>query len=209
MTEAEWVTCTDAYPMLVFLGGKASQRKLRLFACALGRRLWGRLSNDAVRHAVEFAERVADGRASRAKLKPAWDAACASHRGTHGQRANWAAAHSASPDIRFWAGASACQAGMTGLRKAGVAAVLREVFGNLFRPVAFDPAWRTADVTALVTSAYEERLMPSGELDPHRLSVLADALEELGAAAEVVAHLRGPGPHLRGCWAVDLCLGKA
>jgi hypothetical protein len=88
------------------------------------------------------------------------------------------------------------------------AVVIRCVFGNPFRPVWFDPAWRTPDVAALAKAAYDERILPSGELDPHRLAVLADALEEL-AAVGVVAHLRGPGPHVRGCWAVDLCLGKA
>ena len=61
----------------------------------------------------------------------------------------------------------------------------------------------------MARAAYEERFLPSGELDPARLSVLADALEEAGAEGELLAHLRGPGPHVRGCWAVDLVLGKA
>jgi hypothetical protein len=90
----------------------------------------------------------------------------------------------------------------------GKADAIRCIFGNPFRPVTFDPAWRTPDVTALATAAYEERILPSGDLDIHRLAVLADALEEGGASDEVVAHLRSPGPHVRGCWAVDLCLGK-
>jgi hypothetical protein len=51
--------------------------------------------------------------------------------------------------------------------------------------------------------------MPSGHLDPARLAVLADALEDAGCAdADLLGHLRGPGPHIRGCWAVDLLLGK-
>src|SRR5262245_57779436 len=57
--------------------------------------------------------------------------------------------------------------------------------------------------------AYEERSLPSGHLDPARLLVLADALEEAGCAdADLPGHLRGPGPHVRGCWALDLILGK-
>jgi hypothetical protein len=44
-------------------------------------------------------------------------------------------------------------------------------------------------------------------LDLHRLAVLADALEEAEAPSELVAHLRGPGAHMRGCHVVDLCLG--
>jgi hypothetical protein len=82
---------------------------------------------------------------------------------------------------------------------------LREVFGNPFRPIAI--AHRTATVSALARAAYEERIMPSGELDVERLAVMADALEESGAAPEAVDHLRGPGPHIRGCHVVDLCLG--
>jgi hypothetical protein len=64
-------------------------------------------------------------------------------------------------------------------------------------------------VTGLAPAAYEERALPSGELDPARLAVLADALEDTGCAdSEVLGHLRGPGPHVRGCWALDLILGK-
>ena len=56
MTEAEWLECKDAYRMISFLGRNGSGRKLRLFACAVGRRLWGRFDQDAVRRAVELAE---------------------------------------------------------------------------------------------------------------------------------------------------------
>jgi hypothetical protein len=87
--------------------------------------------------------------------------------------------------------------------------LIREVVGNPFRPVALDLALRTAIVVSLATAAYEQRPLPGGGLDPARLCVLADALEEVGAAEEVVTHLRGPGPHVRGCWALDLCLGKS
>jgi hypothetical protein len=51
--------------------------------------------------------------------------------------------------------------------------------------------------------------LPAGQLDPTRLAVLADAVEEAGCTdADLLGHLRGPGPHVRGCWAVDLLLGK-
>jgi hypothetical protein len=88
------------------------------------------------------------------------------------------------------------------------AGLLRCVFGNPFRPVTFDPAWRTPLVVSLTESAYSERLLPSGELDPARLAVLADALEEAGAEGDLLAHLRSAGPHVRGCWAVDLVTGR-
>jgi len=64
-------------------------------------------------------------------------------------------------------------------------------------------------VPQLARAAYEERQLPSGHLDAGCLAVLADALEEAGCReAELLAHLRGPGPHVRGCWAVDWVLAR-
>ncbi|MGH7224855.1 MAG: hypothetical protein ACRELF_16650, partial [Gemmataceae bacterium] len=85
--------------------------------------------------------------------------------------------------------------------------LLRDVFGNPFRPVTLTAAYRTPTVISVARAAYDERQLPSGELDLHRLAVLADALEESGAPGDLVAHLRFPGSHVRGCFAVDLCLG--
>jgi hypothetical protein len=68
----------------------------------------------------------------------------------------------------------------------------------------------TPDVQKLAQAAYDNRDLPSGLLDNTRLVVLADALEDAGCAyADLLAHLRGPGPHARGCWVVDLLLGKS
>jgi hypothetical protein len=62
----------------------------------------------------------------------------------------------------------------------------------------------------LATAAYELRSFPSGEIDPARLAVLADALEDAGCQdAELLGHLRSPGPHVRGCFALDAILGRA
>ncbi len=64
-------------------------------------------------------------------------------------------------------------------------------------------------VAALAMPAYDERLLTSGHLDPARLAVLSDALEEAGCTdADILTHLRSPGHHVRGCWALDLVLGK-
>jgi hypothetical protein len=94
-------------------------------------------------------------------------------------------------------------------RQAAHADWLRDVFGNPFRPVTADPGWRTPDVLALAKAAYDERTLPAGTPEPARLAVLADALEEAGCAcAELLGHLRSRGPHVRGCWALDLLLGK-
>jgi hypothetical protein len=92
--------------------------------------------------------------------------------------------------------------------------LVRCIFGLVpFRPLPpVDRAWlrwNNGTVTRLAGAAYEERALPSGELDPARLAVLADALEDAGCEdAQLPGHLRGAGPHVRGCWAVDLLLGK-
>src|SRR5207237_97344 len=92
------------------------------------------------------------------------------------------------------------------------ARLLRDILGNPFRPAVIEPAWLVRLDGAgpkLAQAAYEERLLPAGTLDPVRLAILADALEEAGCTdAEILNHCRGPGPHVRGCWLVDLILGK-
>jgi hypothetical protein len=88
-------------------------------------------------------------------------------------------------------------------------ALVREVFGNPFRPVSLSPTCRTPLILSLAQAAYEERELPSGHLDPDHLGVLSDALEEAGCSdTELLAHLRSGGFHVRGCWALDLVLGK-
>jgi hypothetical protein len=97
--------------------------------------------------------------------------------------------------------------------RRGQAALLRCVFGpSPFRRVPLPRsvlAWSGGLLAGLAEAAYEHRLVPGGELDPQRLAVLADALEEAGCTdADTLDHLRGGGPHFRGCWPVDLCLCK-
>jgi hypothetical protein len=79
MTEQEWLECTDPTPMLRFLKGKASQRKLRLFACGSSRRVWHLLETDASRAAIIAAEQFADGVISDAALAAAYSAAYDAH----------------------------------------------------------------------------------------------------------------------------------
>jgi hypothetical protein len=93
------------------------------------------------------------------------------------------------------------------------AALLRCIFGRLpFRPVSIAPsllAWSDALVPGLARSGYDERQLPSGHLHPARLAILADALEDARCDdAELLRHLRGPGPHVRGCWGIDLLSGR-
>jgi hypothetical protein len=79
---------------------------------------------------------------------------------------------------------------------------LRDIFGNPFRPVTFSPDWRTETAVALARQMYESR-------DFSAMPILADALQDAGCdSADILDHSRGSSPHVRGCWVVDLVLGK-
>ena len=87
------------------------------------------------------------------------------------------------------------------------AAYLRDIIGNPFRPVSLDPRWLTSTVVDLARSIYEGFPRQAGGYVA--LPILADALMDAGCDDEpVLNHCRGPGPHVRGCWVVDLILGK-
>ena len=87
------------------------------------------------------------------------------------------------------------------------AALLLEILGNPFRPVTARATWRTLTVRALAHSAYQNRAPRTGHLDPTALAILADALEEADCTeSALLDHLRSPGPHVRGCWALDVVL---
>jgi hypothetical protein len=84
-----------------------------------------------------------------------------------------------------------------------------DIFGNTLNPTTLECLWLDPNVVVLAQATYDERLLPSGQLDPQRLAVLSDALEDAGCSdATLLEHLRGPGPHVRGCYVVDLILGR-
>ena len=218
MTEAEWLACADPRRMLDYLEvyhkaarTKGGRRKLRLLACACCRRLWHLAKYDKGRRGVEVAERYADGLAGKEELRiarevdePGWDALWSAaqyalkekpQEATDRMALHYYLLHGVGTD---WEG-----------ERRGQCGLVRETFGNPFRPATVKPAWQAPQVVALAQAAYDRRELPAGQLDPTRLAVLADALEEAGCAdPDLLGHLRGPGPHVRGCWAVDLCLGK-
>ncbi len=208
MTEAEWIRCTDPVPMLDFLGGgRASPRKLRLFAAACSRRVWG-LLDEWGRAAVEVAEAHADGLAGAEEMRAA-RLACKFAGGS----AAWYAAASSPAVAARNAALSARNVGRLPAEAAAQAALLRDVFGNPFRVTApTDSSWlgsNDGSVKRLAEVIYEQREVPGGALDNSRLGVLADAL--LGAGytdAELLRHLRGEAVHVRGCHAVDRVLGR-
>jgi hypothetical protein len=96
-------------------------------------------------------------------------------------------------------------ASFKGPEQAHQACLVRDLFGNPFRPVTVAQSWLTwggGTVAQIAQGIYAD-----GAFD--RLPVLADALEDAGCTdAVVLDHLRGPGPHARGCWAVDVLLDK-
>jgi hypothetical protein len=227
MTEQEWKTCTDPRPMLEFLAGKASDRKLRLFAVACCRRTWQLLTDEQSRHAVAVAERYADAQATEDELETASAAACAvwdaemeqpstdrekvdEQDGSFVRRASLAAYNVAVP-LGWWGAAPAFVAPDEVAREVAPNSeteataqceLLRDIFGNPFRPITVDPAWRTLKVVNLAETIYDNRTFD-------RLPVLAAALEQAGCNhAEILGHCREPGPHVKGCWVVDLVLGK-
>jgi hypothetical protein len=109
--------------------------------------------------------------------------------------------------------ASAEQAAVEADARRGLCALVFDIFGNPFRPFpSLSPAvlaWNDRTVPRLAHAIYDDRL-PEGTLDPGRLAILADALLDAGAEdEELLSHLRSDGPHYRGCWSVDLLLGKS
>jgi hypothetical protein len=235
MTEAEWLACTDPRPMLEFLrgSGKASDRQFRLYAVACYRRVWRLLADGRSRHAVEVLERLADGGVPRPEVEGALRGACNAHYEAEvgpGDDLSEARGLASGGVYRLFETAPAAAAGVARYyctQAAATAAgpvnqaaaeraeegeqcrLLRDIFGpRPFRPAPVG-GWNGRLVRALAQAVYEERDLPSGHFDPARLAVLADALEEAGCdRADLLAHLRGPGRHVRGCWAVDLLLGQ-
>jgi hypothetical protein len=89
------------------------------------------------------------------------------------------------------------------IQRTAQCSLIRDIFGNPFRTVTLDRAWTTTPVISLAQTMYDSR-------DFAAMPVLADALEEAGCDnADILAHCRGPGPHVRGCWVVDLALGRS
>jgi hypothetical protein len=230
MTESEWTSCTEPQVMLELLRERVSARKLRLFGCACVRQVWRLLPDEPSQRAVVAAEEFADGRRLRRQLAPAREAVrLAGRLASPGPEMLRKAARAAL--LQSAVNAANDTAGYVRLavrweagdepswRAAGAEAkmtqshLLRDLFGPLpFRAVTIDPAWliwNDGTVKKLAEAAYEERSLPEGTLDQDRLAVLVDALEEAGVNDTLLLeHLRGPGPHVRGCFALDAILGK-
>jgi hypothetical protein len=210
MDTERWANCTDCVVMLAHLRGRVVERKLRLLACACVRRHFDALGDSRSRRAVEVGELFADGLVSEVERFDAWDDAsdvphknalstAATHTVEAGDLAEdeWAVVPFILTAIRSIVPAQAESRAQCDL--------LRCIFGP--RPLATPPRvadevrlWDNRTVPRLARTIYDEHAFAD-------LPVLADALEDAGCTdEELLLHLRGPGPHARGCFALDACL---
>jgi hypothetical protein len=218
MTEAEWNHCADPLKMLHYLRADVAGRKTLLLVCACIRRHWDVLVNEGrkwVLLAEDYAEKPGPHRLPNPDvcgntLDPMifgdhWDGAIR----IAGKDANddW---HGVTESLeQLWSGFYECDDYDTlsgndewKAERRQQALLIRDVFGNPFNHITLDPSWQTSAVKHLAEAIYEERGFD-------RLPILADALEDAGCAnADIIGHCRGPGPHTRGCFVIDLLLGR-
>jgi hypothetical protein len=205
MTEREWLTCADPAVMLRFVRGRVTERKLRLYLVACCRLTWHLVRDSRSHRAIEAAEQHADGEISDEQLQAVRAAAL---------RWEDLMARQEFEEIAY--ARMACEAARRPLYWGsldwawGTPALMRCVFGNPFRSPRLDAAAaRNETVVQLAQVTYAKRELSSDHLDRSRHAILADALQEAGCSdTDVLGHLRGPEPHVRGCWVVDLLLHK-
>jgi hypothetical protein len=211
--EQWWIERQAIQDMLQFLRAstnvtrtKVGRRKLRMFACGSCRLLWEKISEPIWRQAVETAEIFADG------LVSAYDLAAArramrnydSHFTFIGSIVQGSTAHSPG-EAAYWSAANRHLLSREYPRlemSAAQCTLLRCIFANRFRPVTLDSRWLSSTVLDLARTIYDERVF-------ERLPILADALMDAGCdSEEILKHCHSEGPHVRGCWVVDMLLGK-
>jgi hypothetical protein len=202
-----------------------SARKTRLFAVACCRRIYQLRKNKLNQEAIDIAERFADDLATeddliaaQRKLLQGWStkagqakraviftvAEACLYRDYGSSEAALVANAAVRAAVRKEKRTKRPNAEVA--ERAAQADLLRCIFPDPFRPVVLDSsllAWRDGRIAILAQSIYEERAFM-------RLPILADALEEAGCAnAQALEHCRQSTEHVRGCWVVDLLLGKS
>lgn len=225
MTEAEWLSQREVPGFLLkhvkvshrATRTKHGRRQLRLVSCGCCRLIWPHL-DDSRKQAVGISERFADGSATEEELRAAREAVAP--RGSRGYSPDsidvqvdttraiaWATTiekpFEATRYAVNWPLPLAGHAGSPEVATALICDMVRDIFGNPFRPITFSPEWRTDAAAALARQMYESH-------DFSLMPILADALQDAGCDnADILDHCRGSGPHVRGCWVVDLVLGKS
>jgi hypothetical protein len=215
VTEDEWLTRNAPKEMLVLARRKrATDRQLRLYACACLRAVWDLLTDPVGRGAVEVAEQFADGHADRLRLSVAGREVQLLFAEPVEATLRWllvavsGAATSGDVGMGAWLSSSNTRSIVRGgpfLRHQ--AGLLRCIVGNPFRKrPELHPDWLTwndSTIRNLAVGIYEEQAFD-------RLPILGDALEDAGCTDRVILeHCRSSGPHVRGCWLIDAILGKS
>jgi hypothetical protein len=216
MTEQEWLTCTDPTPMLEFLRGKASERKLRLLVVGCVCQAWSDCKTSETQEAwkaIEVAERYSDELASDKQLQAAHQSVLAAPEwddlAIHFLYAYASSATAAKIDKAFAVATKSDYAARTTPHASPIidadriqrCRLIREIVANPFRPVIAS-CCLTATVIAIAQTIYDNRAFD-------RMPELANALYDAGCDNdEILSHCRGPEPHVRGCWALDMMLGK-
>ncbi|HZU37208.1 MAG TPA: hypothetical protein VFA18_14900 [Gemmataceae bacterium] len=213
MTQYDWLHADEPQTMLLFLrdSQKLNDRELRLFTVACCRRVWQNLTHEKSRRAVEVAEEFADqeerlDRASRLHallgLLRTWKDAGADGLLVANNPFRLATEYAS------WAVKQTIVQPEQAKERKAQADLVRDIFGNPFQDVSFDPAWRTPAVLESARRVYEDRHLPAGTLDAGLLAALAEALQQAGCReSRLLEHLRQPADHVRGCWVLDLLLG--
>jgi hypothetical protein len=213
MTEAEWLAGED--PKVLFANhGRADLRKRRLFACGCCRAVWAILPDRRCRVALRKLEESADDVRNDRLRRDAYNAANAAYldlaRAGHPKRSAacavvCAAYPGVTPNLFGNIEFALTESGGSSLRSVRLIelAVLRDIFGNPFRPVVFSPSWRTDTAVSLAQQMYDAREFSA-------MPILADALQDAGCDSDdILSHCRDTNAtHVRGCWVVDLVLGK-
>ena len=216
MTEAEWQTeqNPDALLSAVRSLKQLTSRKGRLFACGCFRLVWDRVRYPAVMQSVEVCESRADTAVGDVELESARYPDVRTRSAGYTANGLMMAVQSlaipkVNPSYIAWEVRRVVENIDAERLSRGdpyptQADLVRCIFGNPFRPVAFDPRWRSESAVALARTAYDTRNFTL-------LPILADALEEAGCDhADVLTHCREPnGVHVRGCWVVDGVLSKS
>jgi hypothetical protein len=223
MTEAEWLACTDSCKMFELFRATRLDPRLRRFAVECCRRVRHLIAVGAFRAAADAGEAFADDPRNKLSTIKCMAKACIEarlHRRQYAISADRHQLHAADAAIAtcactdWHAAFNAMRAAAQAANQANAncfdsselqyqAALLRCIFGPFpFRSLILDLTWITQTVELLANAINEDRAFD-------HLPVLADALEEAGCTdSAILDHCRGPGPHTRGCWVVDLILAK-
>lgn len=237
MIEQEWEGDPHLFDLLRFFKDSVSNRRLRLFGCACCRRNWHLLCREGARRCVELAEAFANGEVTETHLRAAYDHPDFTDlqpqlRGEVGADAQLslcglyalsAARRLAMPNVDVLNIVLATSYDLADdyfptllhnevIEGGGIRCdvkeldekekLVRDIFGNPFRSTIVNPSWRTEHTIGIASMMYADR-------DFSAMPILVDALLDAGCDNDdILSHCRGGGPHVRGCFVVDMILGK-